>query len=34
MVADIDSRPRINKMNSLKDNEQKSSGSYFFVDQD
>lgn len=27
-------RPRINKMNSVLDKEQKSSGSYFFVDQD
>jgi len=27
-------RPRINKMDSLKDKEQKSAGSYFFVDQD
>ncbi|KAI9633618.1 P-loop containing nucleoside triphosphate hydrolase protein [Dioszegia hungarica] len=27
-------RPRINKMNSLKDNEQKASGSFFFVDTD
>lgn len=26
-------RPRINKMNSLKDNEQKAEGAYFFVDQ-
>jgi ATP-binding cassette subfamily E protein 1 len=25
-------RPRINKMNSLKDTEQKASGNYFFMD--
>ena len=27
-------RPRINKLDSLKDKEQKIAGSYFFVDQD
>jgi len=27
-------RPRINKLDSLKDKEQKLAGSYFFVDQD
>jgi len=27
-------RPRINKLDSLKDKEQKVAGSYFFVDQD
>jgi ATP-binding cassette subfamily E protein 1 len=27
-------RPRINKMNSVKDKEQKSSGRYFFIGED
>lgn len=27
-------RPRINKMDSLKDKEQKTAGNYFFVDSD
>lgn len=27
-------RPRINKYDSIKDREQKSSGNYFFLDQD